>query len=300
MTPKTKMIMINSPGNPTGSVYTREQLRAISEVAAEEEIFILSDEIYEKLTYEDTEHVSIASLTPEAHDLTITVNGFSKGLRDDRLASWLPRRARGHRRRSTRLQSHTTSNPCSFAQKGGLAALKGDQQCVNDMRDEFNIRREYVFDRLSKISGLSRGEASPGLLHSGQHRFLRAQVSGISADRLLSKANVAVVPGIAFGDDRTIRLSYATSLDVIKRDSIDSKTSARRCRAALAQSGLQRRMVAGSQRASQAPSPRRKFPFTRSARRAMGQNLLGAERGTKDVTRTAPEPEGKSGRRRAT
>ena len=97
MTPKTKMIIINSPGNPTGSVYTKEELRAISEVAAEEEIYILSDEIYEKLTYDGAEHVSIASLTPEAHDLTITVNGFSKALRHDRLAPGLSRGARGDR-----------------------------------------------------------------------------------------------------------------------------------------------------------------------------------------------------------
>jgi aspartate aminotransferase len=216
MTPKTKMIMINSPGNPTGSVYTREQLRAISEVAAEEEIFILSDEIYEKLTYEDTEHVSIASLTPEAHDLTITVNGFSKAYAMTGWRLGYLGAPEAIAKAIDSMQSHTTSNPCSFAQKGGLAALKGDQQCVNDMRDEFNIRREYMFDRLSKISGLSALKplgAFYMLVNIGSFG-LKSQNF---ADRLLSKANVAVVPGIAFGDDRTIRLSYATSLDVIKK-----------------------------------------------------------------------------------
>ena len=216
MTPKTKMIIINSPGNPTGSVYTREELRAISEVAAEEEIYILSDEIYERLTYEGAEHVSIASLTPEAHDLTITVNGFSKayamtGWRLGYLAA-----PEAIAKAIDSMQSHSTSNPCSFAQKGGLAALKGDQQCVIDMRDEFDIRREYMFDRLSNISGLSavRPLGAFYVLVNVSSYGLKSQNF---ADRLLSKANVAVVPGIAFGDDRTIRLSYATSLDVIKK-----------------------------------------------------------------------------------
>ncbi|MFV0337523.1 MAG: pyridoxal phosphate-dependent aminotransferase, partial [Chthoniobacterales bacterium] len=155
MSPKTKMIIINTPGNPTGSVYTREELRAIAEVAAEEDINILSDEIYEKLVYDGTEHVSIASISPEAYDLTITVNGFSKayamtGWRLGYLAAPDP-----VAKVIDSLQSHSTSNPCSFAQKGGLAAIKGDQQCVSDMRDEFNIRREYMFGRLSSIPRVS-------------------------------------------------------------------------------------------------------------------------------------------------
>ena len=215
MTPCTKMIIINSPGNPTGSVYTREELRAISEVAAEEDIFILSDEIYEKLTYDGAEHVSIASLTPEAYDLTITVNGFSKayamtGWRLGYLAAPEP-----IAKAIDSMQSHMTSNPCSFAQYGGLAALTGDQQGVSDMRDEFDIRRQYMFDRINSIPGISAVRPLGAF-------YVLANISSFGlksqnfADRLLSKANVALVPGIAFGDDRTVRLSYATSLDVIK------------------------------------------------------------------------------------
>ena len=215
MTPCTKMVIINSPGNPTGSVYTREDLRAISEVAAEEDIYILSDEIYEKLTYDGAEHVSIASLTPEAYDLTITVNGFSKayamtGWRLGYLGAPEP-----IAKAIDSMQSHTTSNPCSFAQYGGLAALTGDQQCVTDMREEFDIRRQYMFERLSGISGIKAVKPLGAF-------YILANVSSFGlksqnfADRLLSKANVALVPGIAFGDDRTVRLSYAASLDIIK------------------------------------------------------------------------------------
>ena len=215
MTPRTKMIIINSPGNPTGSVYTREELKALAEVAAEEDIFILSDEIYEKLTYDGAEHVSIASISPEAYDLTITVNGFSKayamtGWRLGYLAA-----PESISRVIDSMQSHMTSNPCSFAQYGGLAALTGDQQCVADMREEFDIRRQYMFERLTQIQGVTAVRPLGAF-------YVLANISALGlksqnfADRLLSKGSVAVVPGIAFGDDRTIRLSYATSLDIIK------------------------------------------------------------------------------------
>ncbi|MFY8215965.1 MAG: pyridoxal phosphate-dependent aminotransferase [Chthoniobacterales bacterium] len=215
MTPKTKMIIINTPGNPTGSIYTRDELRAIAEVAAEEDIVILSDEIYEKIVYDGAEHVSIASLTPEAYDLTITVNGFSKaysmtGWRLGYLGAPEPLA-----KAIDSMQSHSTSNPCSFAQKGGLAALKGDQQFVTDMVEEFNIRREYMYNRLSSISGISAVKPQGAFYVLANIKKLGLTSTNF-ADRLLSKANVAVVPGIAFGDDSTVRLSYATSMDVIK------------------------------------------------------------------------------------
>lgn len=216
MTPRTKMVIINTPGNPTGSVYTREELQALGEVALEEDITILSDEIYEKLTYDGAEHVSIGSLSPELYNLTITVNGFSKayamtGWRLGYLGAPEP-----IAKAIDSIQSHSTSNPCSFAQKGGVAALKGDQQPVADMREEFNIRREYMFQRLCQIPGVTAVKPLGAF-------YILANISKFQlssqnfADRLLSKSNVAVVPGIAFGDDRTIRFSYATSMDVIKR-----------------------------------------------------------------------------------
>ena len=216
MTPRTKMLIMNSPGNPTGSVYTREELEAIVNVAAEEDIYVLSDEIYEKLVYDDAKHVSIGSLSKEAYDLTITINGFSKsyamtGWRLGYLAA-----PDAVSRAVDSIQSHTSSNPSSFSQYGALAALKGDQQPLADMREEFDMRRNYMFDRLSKISNVTavKPQCAFYILVNISQLGLTSQNF---ADRLLSKANVAVVPGAAFGDDRTVRFSYATSLDVIKK-----------------------------------------------------------------------------------
>lgn len=215
MTPRTKMLIINTPGNPTGSVYTRAELADIVAVAEEEDITILSDEIYEKLVYDGAEHVSVASISPEAMDLTITVNGFSKSYAMTGWRLGYTAAPEAIAKVIDSLQSHSTSNPCSFAQKGGLAALKGDQQCVIDMREEFNIRREYMHSRLSAISRITAVKPQGAF-------YMLANISGLGlsssnfADRLLSKSLVAVVPGIAFGDDRTIRLSYAAGLDVIK------------------------------------------------------------------------------------
>ena len=216
MTPRTKMLIMNSPGNPTGSVYTREELEAIVNVAAEEDIYVLSDEIYGKLVYNHAKHVSIASLSKEAYDLTITINGFSKsyamtGWRLGYLAA-----PDAVTKAVDSIQSHTSSNPSSFSQYGALAALKGDQQPLADMREEFDMRRNYMFDRISKISNVTAVKPQ-GAFYILVNISQLGLTSQNFADRLLSKANVAVVPGAAFGDDRTVRFSYATSLDVIKK-----------------------------------------------------------------------------------
>ncbi len=216
MTPRTKMVIINSPGNPTGSVYSKKELEALVEIAATEDIFILSDEIYEKLTYDGAKHVSVASLSKTAYDLTITVNGFSKayamtGWRLGYLAAPEP-----IAKAIDAIQSHSTSNPCSFAQQGGLAALKGDQTAVEEMRQEFDLRRQYMIQRLGTIERVSVVEPKGAF-------YVLANISkfGLNstdfAEQLLAKHHVAVVPGVAFGDDRTIRLSYATGLDIIKK-----------------------------------------------------------------------------------
>ncbi len=216
MTPRTKMLILNTPSNPTGAVYTREELEKIVEVAAEEDIYILSDEIYEKLVYDDAKHVSIASLSKEAYDLTITINGFSKayamtGWRLGYLAA-----PEAVAKAVDSIQSHSTSHPASFVQRAGLAALKGDQQPIADMREEFDMRRNYMFDRISKIQNITAVKPL-GAFYVLVNISQLGLTSQNFADRLLSKANVAVVPGAAFGDDRTIRLSYATSIDIIKK-----------------------------------------------------------------------------------
>src|ERR1700724_37347 len=216
MTPRTKMQILNSPCNPTGSVYTAEEMQAIVDVAAEEVIYILSDEIYEKLVYDDAKHVSVASLSKEAYDLTITVNGFSKSyaMSGSRLGYLAAPEAVAKAVDS--IQSHSTANPSSFSQRGALAALKGDQQAVSDMREEFDMRRNYMIDRLSKIPNVTAVKPQ-GAFYVLVNISQLGLTSQNFADRLLSKANVAVVPGAAFGDDRTIRLSYATSIDIIKK-----------------------------------------------------------------------------------
>jgi aspartate aminotransferase len=214
MSPMTKMIIINSPGNPTGSVYSRDELKALGEIAAGEDILILSDEIYEKLVYGDEKHVSIASISKEIFDHTITINGFSKAYA---MTGWRLGYTAAPKKIADAIdtiQSHTTSNPTSFAQYGAIAALQGDQQIVADMRDEFDVRRQYMLSRLQGIKNLKVMEPK------GAFYFLVGiEQIGINSvnfcEKLLSKGKVAAVPGVAFGAEYTLRFSYATGLDVI-------------------------------------------------------------------------------------
>jgi aspartate aminotransferase len=214
MSPLTKMIIINSPGNPTGAVYSREELQALADIAVGEDILILSDEIYEKLVYGDHSHVSIASLGQDVANLTITVNGFSKAYA---MTGWRLGYTAAPQPIADAidvLQSHTTSNPTTFAQFGAIAALQGDQQIVSDMRDEFDIRRQFMMGRLQNIKNVAVVEPF------GAFYFLvDIEPMGIKSvnfcEKLLSKQKVAAVPGLAFGSDFTIRFSYATGLDII-------------------------------------------------------------------------------------
>ena len=216
MTPRTKMVILNTPGNPTGSVYTKEELEALVEIAATEDILILSDEIYEKLTYDGAKHVSIASLSKTAYDLTITVNGFSKAYAMTGWRLGYLGAPEAIAKAIDAIQSHSTSNPCSFAQQGGLAALRGDQSAVEEMRAEFDLRRQYIVQRLRAIPKITVVEPKGAFYVLANISALGLTSSNFS-ERLLSKHHVAVVPGVAFGDDRTVRLSYATGLDTIKK-----------------------------------------------------------------------------------
>lgn len=216
MTPATKMLIMNSPSNPTGAVYSREELEALGEIALGEDILILSDEIYEKLVYDEVEHVSIASISQELRNLTIVVNGFSKAYS---MTGWrVGYTATANKKIAEAIdtiQSHTTSAPATFAQYGALAALQGDPNVVEDMRAEFDLRRGYMLQRLSKINNVSVVEPK-GAFYYLVNIGKMGLTSMNFAEKLLIRSHVAVVPGIAFGADDTVRFSYACSLDVIK------------------------------------------------------------------------------------
>jgi len=213
---RTRMVIINSPNNPTGAVYSEEELRELVEVAASEDVIILSDEIYEKLIYNDKKHFSTAAVSNAARDLTVTVNGFSKVYA---MTGWRlgytaapPEIARA----ISTIQSHTTSNPTTFAQYGALAALQGPQETVEEMVEEYDMRRQYMMSRLQKIRNIEVVEPD------GAFYFLVDTTKiGLSSmnltEKLLSRYLVAAVPGLAFGYDMSVRLSYATSLEVIKK-----------------------------------------------------------------------------------
>jgi aspartate aminotransferase len=212
----TRMLILNSPGNPTGSVYTKAEIEALVEVASSEDIIILSDEIYEKLLYNGKKHVSTASVSEAAKRLTITINGFSKVYS---MTGW----RLGYTAAPPEIaevidtiQSHTTSNPTTFAQYGALAALQGDQSFVNDMVEEYDMRRQYMLSRLQKIRNIEVVEPDGAFYFLVDTTKMGLSSMNLS-EKLLSRYRVAAVPGLAFGHDHSVRLSYATSLDVIKK-----------------------------------------------------------------------------------
>jgi aspartate aminotransferase len=213
---RTRMLILNSPNNPTGSVYTKAEIEALVEVAVSEDIIILSDEIYEKLIYNGRKHVSTASVSEAARKLTITINGFSKVYS---MTGW----RLGYTAAPPEIaevidtiQSHTTSNPTTFAQYGALAALQGDQSFVNDMVEEYDMRRQYMLSRLQKIRNIEVVEPEGAFYFLVDTTKMGLSSMNLS-EKLLSRYRVAAVPGLAFGHDMSVRLSYATSLDVIKK-----------------------------------------------------------------------------------
>lgn len=214
MSPRTKMIILNTPGNPTGAVYTEEELRAIGEVALEEDIVILSDEIYEKLVYGETKHVSIASLSEDLYNLTVTVNGFSKAYS---MTGWRLGYTAAPKPLADaidKIQNHTISNANTFSQYGALAALEGGKTFTDDLRGEYDVRRQFVYERLKNIPNIRVVEPQGAF-----YFFIYTGSMGLKSmnlcDKLLSRYKVAAVPGIAFGYDEGIRLSYCTTLDVL-------------------------------------------------------------------------------------
>jgi aspartate aminotransferase len=223
---KTKVLIINSPNNPTGSVYSKEDLEEIARIAVENDIFVISDEIYEKLIYDGEKHVSIAAVNEKMYDRTLVVNGVSKAYA---MTGWRIGFAVGPEKlvkAMTNFQSHSTSNPNSIAQKASLAALTGPKkdEVVAKMVREFAKRRDYMVERINKIEGLScRMPKGAFYIMMNITGTFGKQVDGKPikdsssfAEMLLEKVKVAVVPGVAFGTDDFVRLSYATSMENIK------------------------------------------------------------------------------------
>jgi len=215
MTPRTKMIIINTPGNPTGAVYSEKELRALGEIALSEDIVILSDEIYEKLVYgEGTKHVSIASLSEELYNLTVTVNGFSKAYSMTGWRLGYSAAPKPLAEAIIKIQSHSVSNATTFVQYAGVEALQSGQMFVEDLRAEYDVKRQFMMGRLAAIPNVRVVEPKGAFyffIYTGKLGLKSTNLS----DKLLSRYRVAAVPGIAFGYEDGLRLSYCTTLDVL-------------------------------------------------------------------------------------
>lgn len=220
ITKKTKAIIINSPSNPTGVLYTEEELLELGQVCLKENILIVSDEIYEKLIYGNHKHVSIAELSPELKEQTIIINGVSKS---HSMTGWRIGYAAGNKeiiKAMTNLASHSTSNPTTTAQYAAIAAYNGSQETVEEMRHAFEHRLEIIYDQLVQIPGFSCVKPQ-GAFYLYPNVKEAAELTGYRnvddfVEGLLVEAKVAVIPGSGFGTPDNIRLSYATSLDLLE------------------------------------------------------------------------------------
>src|SRR5437667_5943303 len=216
ITPRARLLIFNSPSNPTGSVYTPEEIKAIGDLCVEKGVLIMSDEIYEHLLYDGAKHKSVASFSQADYDPTIVVHGFAKawsmtGWRLGFLAAPEP-----IAKAIDAVQSHSTSNPTSFAQKGAVAALTGSQDHLPKWLAEYDKRRTYAWEKLNSIPGIT-------CVNSRGAFYLFPNISRLGLKstefcaKLLEAEKVAAVPGIAFGADDYIRLSYATNMANIEK-----------------------------------------------------------------------------------
>ena len=216
ITPRARLLIFNSPSNPTGSVYTPEEIKAIGDLCVEKGVLIMSDEIYEHLLYDGAKHKSVASFSQAHYDHTIVVHGFAKawsmtGWRLGFLAAPEP-----IAKAIDAVQSHSTSNPTSFAQKGGVAALTGPQDHLPKWLAEYDKRRSYAWKKLNRTPGITCVNSKGAF-----YLFPNISKTGLKSTdfcaKLLEQEKVAAVPGIAFGADDYIRLSYATSMANIEK-----------------------------------------------------------------------------------
>jgi len=225
ITEKTRAVVISSPSNPTGCAYSKDELAAMAEVVLRHELIVVSDDIYEKILYDDFSFWNMAALSPALKDLTVVVNGVSKAYA---MTGWRIGYAAGPEPLITamaKIQSQSTSNPASISQKAAVEALTGDQGVIAVMVEEFQRRRDYIVAALNELDGVSclrpRGAFYVFPNVSSLYGLCRGDKKIIDsttlAEYLLEEAEVAVVPGIAFGDDRYIRISYATSMTLIEK-----------------------------------------------------------------------------------
>jgi len=224
ITRNTKAIIMNSPSNPTGAVYTARELAALAEVVSGKEMLVISDDIYEKIIYDDGPFTNIASLSEELRNRTVVVNGVSKAYS---MTGWRIGYAAGPEeiiKAMTKLQSQNTSNPTSISQRAAVEALNGNQESVTEMVEEFRRRRNVIVEKLNAIPGVTCALPHGAFyvfpdVSSLFGRSYQGQALSNSSDftaYLLEAANVAVIPGVDFGHDNHIRLSYATSLKNIE------------------------------------------------------------------------------------
>ena len=216
ITARTRLLVLNSPSNPTGSVYTPDEIKAIGDICVEKGVLIMSDEIYEHLLYDGAIHKSVASFSQAHYDHTIVVHGFAKAWS---MTGWRLGFAAAPEPIANAIdaiQSHSTSNPTSFAQKGAVAALTGSQEHLKGWLAEFEKRRTFAWKKLNSIPGISCVNAKGAF-----YLFPNIAGTGLKSSefcaRLLESEKVAAVPGIAFGADDYIRLSYATSMANIEK-----------------------------------------------------------------------------------
>ena len=223
ITPKTKALVLNTPSNPTGMVYTREELSEVAKIAVENHIYVVFDEIYEKLVYEG-EHVNIATLGDDIKDLTIILNGMAKTYA---MTGWRIGFAAANEKLAKamgNIQSHATSNPNSIAQAAAVEALNGDQSFIDDMKATYIERRDYMVDRINGIEGLSCKKPNGAFyifmnvkdVLGKEHYGKVINTANELCEDILDRALVALVPSEGFGIEGYVRLSYATSMDVIK------------------------------------------------------------------------------------
>ncbi|ANU23029.1 aspartate aminotransferase [Planococcus donghaensis] len=217
ITDRTKAVILNTPSNPTGMIYSKEELEALAEVCREFDILIVSDEIYEKLIYGDVKHTSIATLSEDAKKRTILINGVSKS---HSMTGWRIGYAAADAslvKAMTDLASHSTSNPVTTSQYAAIEAYNGPQDAVEEMRQAFEERLNVIFPKLQAIPGFTviRPQGAFYLLPDVSEAAAKTGYGSVDdfVTALLTEANVAVIPGSGFGANSTIRLSYATSLE---------------------------------------------------------------------------------------